>query len=342
MTRDATDAKTTIKHRRKYRGFLWNWSEYLLLIGITWILKLVPHRASNALAAFGGASYGALCRLLNMRDHRVATINLELAYPEKSIEERNAIIRSMWRMWGRFVSDGVQMTKMSPERLRGIVRIDSKERFLEISEKVKKRGVLVLTAHFGSFEMLHAAVSAHGIPVTLVHRPMANPLVSTWLYRLRTRFGTRALARGEAARDVLKALRDGTVVAIPFDQTANKDTRVWAPFFGVPAATNSGLARLAHTSGAPVYPVLLIREGESLRHKIYIGPEIPIVKTGDKERDVEQTTILFNKTLEGLIRANPDHWIWMYRRFKQRPDAGCSPYHSWAPPLESYRVSLNN
>jgi KDO2-lipid IV(A) lauroyltransferase len=326
------------RRRRKDRRAVRNWIEYTALVSLTAVVKAMPFRLASWLGARGGATYGWICRVLGLRDHRVATTNLRLAYPEKTEAERQQIIRDMWRTWGRFSSDAIQLLKITPEQLRERVRVEPQERFLEIKERVKRRGVLVLTAHFGSFELLHAAVSAYGVPVTLVHRPMTNPAVDTWIRALRGRFGTHVLARGEAARDVLRALRDGTIVAIPFDQAAKKDIRVWAPFFNVMVSTNSGLARLAQVSGAPVYPVVLIRDGESNTHRVYIGPEVPIVKTGDKEKDILATTIQFNKALEGLIRQRPDHWIWMYRRFKQRPDGGVSPYLPWAPPIESYRL----
>lgn len=330
------------RKRRKKHGIWWNRMEYAALAGGAGILKFLPHGFASAVGLRAGIFYGWLCRTLKMRDHKVATKNLELAYPEKSPAERDQMLRAMWRSWGRFGGDCTQLLKLSPQRIREIVKIDPIDNYLEIQENIKKRGVLILTAHFGSFELLHAAVSAYGAPVTLVHRPMANPLADDWIRKLRLRFGTQVLARGHAAREVMRELRSGRMVAIPFDQTARKHTRVFAPFFGIETSTNSGLARLAVASGAPVYPAVLVREGESLHHKVWIGPRIELVKTRDREADILVNTRKFNKVLEDMIRAHPDHWIWMYRRFKQQPDEKCSPYHDWSPPAQAYRIAAAN
>lgn len=265
--------------------------------------------------------------------------NLELAFPEKSPNERDSILRATWRNWGRFMADGVKLAKIPPARVKELVTIEPWERFLEVQKIVKDRGLLVLTGHYGSFELLHAAISAHGVPVTLVHRPMANPYVSEWVRKLRTRFGTNVVARGEAARDVLRELKSGRFVAIPFDQNARQNIRVFAPFFNVRTSTNSGLARLARATDAPVHPVVIIREGDGLKHKIWIGEAVQTVKTGDREADIVEYTRLYNKAFEDLIRAHPDHWIWMYRRFKQQPEGTCSPYLKEAPGADAYRMA---
>lgn len=335
----ATGSAPRKRQRRKKHGVWWNRMEYAALAGTAGILKYMPERFALAFGAACGSFYGGLCRWLRMRDHSVAVKNLELAFPEKTPAERDAILRAMWRNWGRFGGECTQLLKLNPDRLKEIVSIEPWDRFLQLRELVKKRGLLVLTAHYGSFELLHAAVSAYGVPITLVHRPMSNPLADEWVRRLRARFGTNMLARGNAARDVVRELRSGRIVAIPFDQTARKHTRVFAPFFGVAASTTSGLARLAMASGAPVYPVVLVRIGNTNKHKVWIGEEIVQTRTRDREADILNNTIRFNRALESIVREHPDHWIWMYRRFKQQPDGLCSPYLQGAPSIEKYRAA---
>jgi KDO2-lipid IV(A) lauroyltransferase len=107
------------------------------------------------------------------------------------------------------------------------------------------------------------------------------------------------------------------VVAVPFDQRPRDPSRVFVPFFAVPAATSSGLARLALASNAPVFPVVLVREGETLRHRAIFLPAIPLVHSGDREQDVVTNTARFNLALEGLVREHPEQWIWMYHRWKE-------------------------
>src|SRR4030095_4012770 len=129
---------------------------------------------------------------------------------------------------------------------------------------------------------------------------------------LRERCGTRVLRRGAAARQILEELRSRHVVAIPFDQRAQGQGRFLSPFFSVPAPTPSGLARIAMSSRAPVFPGVLVREGDTHRHRAIFPPEVPVARTGDRDADVVENSLRFNAVLESLIRAHPDHWIWMY------------------------------
>ncbi len=327
------------KRRRKRRGRLWNVAEYVCFRVIEGVLGALPLRSSLALGAAGGSFYGALTRVLRMRDHRVATTNLRLAFPEKSAAERDRIRREMWRNWGRYAADAVHLRRMSPAQVRDLVFLGETERIVELSTRRRERGVLVLTGHFGSFEFLHAAVSSHGHPASLVNRPMANPLFDAWLLQLRTRFGTHQIERGKAARAILRDLSEGRMVAIPFDQAARKETRIFAPFFGIPASTNSGLARLVASARAPVYAAVIVREGSSTRHRVLVGPEIEVVRTDDRDADTMENSRRFNAALEDLIRAHPEQWIWMYRRWKQQPEGLVSPYLPDAPPDDVYRAA---
>jgi Kdo2-lipid IVA lauroyltransferase/acyltransferase len=299
---------------------------------------MLPHSVSVSIGAFGGGVYGWICRALRTKSHQIARRNLEIAFPERSPASREAVLRGMWRSWGRFLADAAKLRRLSPARIRELVTLTPPDRPREIQSRAPERGALILTAHFGSFELLHAAVAAYGAPITMVHRTMTNRLVDRWMIELRSSVGTRSLARGEAAKDILRELRDGQIVVLPLDQIAKVVSRVFVPFFGVPAATNTGLARLALASGAPVYPVVLVREGSSLRHRAVFDPEIPIQRTGNREADVLENTRRFNAALEDLIRRHPDHWIWMYGRWKRQPEGRLSPYERDAPPLETYRA----
>jgi len=327
------------QRRRGARSETWNAIEIASLRFAVALLGVLPHRASLRLGAALAAFYGFLGKLFGMRQYSVAKLNLEIAFPEKTQQQRDAILSSMWRQWGMFAVDAVQLAKITPERLRELVAIDPPERIPEIEGKMKENGVLILSAHFGSFELLLAAVGAYGHPISLVHRPMANPRVEVWIEQMRARFGTRQLPKGAAARDIIRELRAGRPVAIPFDQMGKRTTRVFAPFFGVQASTNSGLARLALLSKAPVYPVVIVRDGSSMKHRALFGPEVPIARTGDVEADVLENSRRFNRVLEELIREHPDHWIWMYRRFKQQPEGTPSPYEVGAWPPEKYRMA---
>jgi KDO2-lipid IV(A) lauroyltransferase len=230
---------------------------------------------------------------------------------------------------------------LTKEQLLALVDCDTDALYEEINAKAKQRGVLILTGHFGSFELFHSAMAAKGTPISLVHRATNNPYFDVYLDNVRQRFGTKTLVRGDAAREIVRELRSGGVVAIPFDQVAHAEIRVFAPFFGIDASTNSGLARLALRTGASVYPAFLVRTGTSLRHRAVFGPPVELVRTGDLTQDVLVNTSRFNEVLERFVREHPDHWIWMYRRWRKQPEGLCSPYLEGAPPLDAYRAATS-
>src|SRR5205814_1100404 len=131
-----------------------------------------------------------------------------------------------------------------------------------------QRGAIILTAHFGNWELLAYAHGLLGHPITLVHRPMHNALFDAAITAIRAKAGTRAIKKKAAAKEALRALKRHDVLAIPSDQNQTRSFGIFVNFFGTPACTTPGAARLAMLTGAPVFPAFLVREGESARHRI--------------------------------------------------------------------------
>jgi KDO2-lipid IV(A) lauroyltransferase len=304
--------------RSAARGRVLAQLEYAALrLATSTVGRLSPQRAVRLGAALG-ATYGALSARLRLRDHRIAMRNLSAAFPELCEAERARIVAAMWRSWGRALADFARLPNLSAAQLRELVSLDPPEGAREIFARARETGTLVVTAHFGAFELLHAGCAAHGFRIALVYRTLLNRRADDWLCGVRERFGTRILRR-VAAREILRELRAGGVVAVPFDQRARRSARIDVPFFSRPAATSPGLARLAMISRAPVFPVVLVREGDSPRHRAVFKPPVPLQLSGDREADVFENTRRFNRALEEVIREHPEHWIWMYGRWKRRP-----------------------
>jgi KDO2-lipid IV(A) lauroyltransferase len=135
----------------------------------------------------------------------------------------------------------------------------------------------------------------------------------------RERTGVEILRKHSAARAVLKALRSGEMVGVAFDQNAKRSEAVWVPFFGEPAATTSGLARIVAISGVPVVPAFIIREPDGRRHRIEICDEIPVQRTGDAQADLIENTSRFLKPIEDIARRYPEQFLWTHRRYRTRP-----------------------
>jgi KDO2-lipid IV(A) lauroyltransferase len=126
-------------------------------------------------------------------------------------------------------------------------------------------------------------------------------------------------------RRILQVLGRGEAVAMLMDQNFDCHEGVFVEFFGHRACTNKGLALLARHTRAPVVPVFLLREGQTFVAEI--GPELPLIRTGDKTKDLEANTQRYNQVIEAVVRRHPEQWFWVHQRWKTRP------YHPW-PKME--------
>ena len=188
------------------------------------------------------------------------------------------------------------------------------------------RGVIFMTAHFGAWELSSFAHAVYGYPLRFVVRPIDNTRVERLISTYRTRSGNIPIERRSAARDILKALRQNEAVGILFDQNTTRSEGVFAEFFGIPAATTPALALFALRTGAAVVPGFLIWDASLRKHRLRLDPPVQLIETGNLDHDVLENTKIFNKILEAYIRAYPDQWLWIHRRWKTRPEGEASLY----------------
>jgi KDO2-lipid IV(A) lauroyltransferase len=179
------------------------------------------------------------------------------------------------------------------------------------------KGVFILTAHFGNWELMSAAVTLHfGRAAAVIVRPIDYAPLDRLVSGLRARFGTEVIAKQGAMRRIISALREQKMIGILLDQNVDWYEGVFTPFMGRWACTNKGLALMAVRTGAPVVPVFSVRENDG-RHRIIFEKEVPLV-IGDKTTEVEENTILFTQVIESFVRRYPDQWFWFHRRWKTR------------------------
>jgi len=186
-------------------------------------------------------------------------------------------------------------------------------------EHAGQAGAVILTAHFGNWELLAYAHGLLGYPVTLVHRPMHNPVFDHAIAEIRGGAGTRAIRKKAAAKEALRTLKQHGIVVIPSDQNQTQRFGVFVDFFGKAACTTPGAARLAMLTGAPIFPVFLVREGETDQHRFEIQPAVQLVSTGNREADILENTQRCSRIVEDMIRRYPEQWIWFHKRWKTRP-----------------------
>jgi KDO2-lipid IV(A) lauroyltransferase len=295
--------------------------EYAGLRTVTALLGVLPLPAAMRLAE----AVAFLAYLLDRPHRRAGMINLALAFPEKPTWERRRILCRSFLNLGRMAAELAHLGRLSDAALRDMVRFEDEAWWQEAIGWERSTGVLVLSGHFGNWELLVYAHGRRGHPVHMVHRAIANPLIDRWLNALRARAGTRLIRKSGAAGAVLQALRDRGLLVLPIDQNSTRGLGTFVDFFGVPASTNTGIARIGLRTDAPVVPVFIVREGRRARHRVHVLPVMQVERSGDAEADVHRNTARFTAVFEEMVRRHPDHWLWMHKRWKTRPPG--------APPL---------
>jgi KDO2-lipid IV(A) lauroyltransferase len=158
--------------------------------------------------------------------------------------------------------------------------------------------------------------------MNVVVRPLDNPLIDRLVERRRRNSGNRLIYKKDFARAILKALSANQAVGILIDQNASPDAGVFVDFFGIPACSGTGFAKLAAHSGAAVIPGFALWSDDERRYVLRFYPPVPV--TGDVVRDTQA----IQNQLESVIRAYPDQWLWIHRRWKTRPEGETSLYES--------------
>jgi KDO2-lipid IV(A) lauroyltransferase len=288
-----------------------------LEFALVWVLIHAMRLFPRGLARAIGAGIGALAFHGLGRLRRVGLRNLELAFPEKTAEEREAILRGEYRNLGLLMAEFCKMPGYTAELASRFIRYEGLENYLKARERGK--GVLVLTGHLGAWELSSFYHSLMGMPMGMVIRRLDNPLVDAFVNRVRCLHGNRVIHKDDFARGLISSMRSGETVGILMDTNMTPPQGVFVPFFGVEACTASGMARIAARTGAAVVPGFLLWEESEGRYVLHFGEELEVVHTGDSERDAVTNTATFTAAIEGYVRRHPEQWLWLHRRWKTRP-----------------------
>ena len=243
--------------------------------------------------------------------------HLGLAYSnEKSLREIVQLSKEMFVMLGRNAGDIL--------RARAVKTLADLDKFIVVHDyenfekaNAKGKGVIFLTCHLGAFDLQITVMSLRGLKPNIIGTPLKDDRLNELLFDYRNAYGAVAIERGKETLRLIKALKRGGAVAILIDQ----DTRVksrFVDFFGMTAATPVGAAILAMKTGAAVVPTYIYLGEDNLQH-MHILPEIPLVLTGDDEKDMITNTQNYTRFIEEQIRKHPEQWVWMHERWKTRP-----------------------
>lgn len=280
---------------------------------VLWAINLIPLEARIWILE----RLGELAFRLDGRHRRIALRNLAVAFPGKNRVERAKIARSAFRNLGRVLAEISFIPRLNGRNTGRYIAMEGLDNFQRAH--AKGRGVLFLTGHFGNWEWMAATFPLMTRqPCHVVVRPLDNGFLDGLVERLRTCTGNHTIPKRKSMGRILRLLRSGEVVGILLDQNMAWQEGVFVNFFGELACTNMGMALLALRTGAAVLPIFNIRQPDGF-YRVIIEPELPLIRTENKEFEVEKNTELFTRVIERYVHDYPDHWLWVHQRWKTRP-----------------------
>ena len=278
-----------------------------IVFALMWLVRLLP---MPAIAATGNALGWALFWLIPER-RKVTRINLEKCFPQMPPSERERLARASFRSFCRsFVERGL-LWWSSERRLRRLVRVEGAEHL----DALAGRPVIILAPHF-------VGLDAGGIRLAMdralasMYSHQKDPVFDRLLYRKRLRFGGQLFSRQDGLRKTVRAIRSGVPYYYLPDMDLGRSSSVFVPFFGVPAATITGLSDLARLSGAAVVPCVtrMLPGGGGYVARLY--PPWRDFPSGDAASDARRMLAF----IEERVLEMPEQYFWLHKRFKTRPE----------------------
>jgi KDO2-lipid IV(A) lauroyltransferase len=294
-----TSLKKAVDRYPALRHVLWSVEALLIVLAMGGSALLPPDRASAA----GRRLFRAIGpRLDKTRKFRT---NLNLAFPERTPAQIEALIRDIWGNVGAVLAEYPHLetigTAVNPPRLEVVIRGDS-----QVFRSGGGPAVFVAT-HLANWEVPAATVRRLDIPVSVIYTPLQNPWLDRLLYRARTRMGCGLIARDGAMRGLMQALGKGTSVGLLVDQRVDSGEPV--PFFGIDKLTSTTPARLALRYQCDLIPIQVERIRNAHFRVIFHEPVPPPADAADEQEKIFTMTRTLNALFEGWIRAAPHGWL---------------------------------
>lgn len=259
-----------------------------------------------------GAGFGMVLYVLHAPRRRVVQINIERCFPSLARREQLGIVRRHFRAFGRSLLDTPIAWWASPRRLRRLVRL--RDRYHVDEAAAAGRNIILLAPHFLGLEIGGVRLSLD-YPLVSVFRHPDNKLVRAVMENARVRFGARLVEHNRPFTSLVRAVKSGSPLYYLPDQDAGRRHSVFAPFFGVPAATFTALARLTRMTNASVIPCITYRRRWGRGYEVVFHPALANFPTDDLMAD----TTRMNAEIERAVAVHPEQYFWLHKRFKTRP-----------------------
>ncbi|MFC2168275.1 lysophospholipid acyltransferase family protein [Acidobacteriota bacterium] len=291
--------------------------DYLLFLSFK-LIKLLLSFFPRQFCLFLGRKLGFIFYLFDKRRRHIAVSNLSSALGNNlSPDSLKSIARRSFSHFGEVLMDIIKFSTLKEQNKSRLIEIEGMEHIQ--NALLEKKGVLLFSGHFGNWEIAPHVISRLG-PLKVMARPLDNVFLEKELYHMRLKLGEEVIYKHNAAREVLRALRENNMVAILIDQNVLDSEAVFVDFFGKAAATTPGLATFHLRTQAPLVPVFSTPTSAHT-FSIKILPPVKVSLSGEYNQDVLKITQICTKIIEDQIRDNPKFWLWFHNRWKTRPES---------------------
>ncbi len=294
--------------------------QYAVVWALIKLLALLPRTVARGLAAAGAQVL--LWMMPKLR--KIADFNLRLAFPEWTEAKRREVKRGMARNLGWMAAEFARLPNYTKENIEQFVILDGHENFL--AGQSRGKGVIYLTGHIGAWELSSFAHALYGFPLHYMARPLDNKPLDELVNRYRGLSGNTPIFKNDAARGMLKILKNAGTVGILADQNTMPQEGAYVDFFGTLACTTTGIARVALHTDAAVVPGYAYWDARIRKYRLRFEQPVELARTGNAEQDIVENTQRFTKVIEGIIREHPEQWIWIHARWKNRPPGEAALY----------------
>jgi len=295
--------------RKKIRNDLF----YLLVAGFIRFLRLLPRRPALALMRL----LGRLGFALAGAPRRRAIAHLTFVYGhEKNAAWIKALARRVFIHFATAAGDFVRLPRLIQGEIDRIVTATGLEHLDRAY--ATGRGLLIITCHFGNWEVMGAWLARHGYKMSVVGTSLFDPRLDQILVETRTNFGVTNITRGKGTREIMRAFKKGEAVGMLIDQDTKVDG-VFVNFFGRQAHTPTGPVVLARRLDLPIIPIFCYLK-DDLSYQIECQPPLALVHSDNEEYDILVNTQRCSAAYEAIIRRFPEQWVWMHKRWKTQPE----------------------
>lgn len=261
-----------------------------------------------------GNILGRLVYLIDKRHRRIVLRNLNLAFPKWDDEQKAKVAKATYANFMTTIIELFFLKYMSRDKLKSIITFINMENLYKAREDDK--GIILISGHFGNWELAHIAFSAFYEPITMVARELQFKPLDRFLKDLRSMFKSRVLNKKNGLNDMRAALRNREILGILIDQGTIKKEGIETDFFGHKVMTTPAAALLARRFKCPVLPGFVIRK-KGGGFEAHCLPQVDMQRTKNYSADIIANTQKMNDTIQGFIEKYPEQWFWFHKRWKR-------------------------